>query len=81
MTGMPPPTLASNPMSRPVAAAVFEELPSVFGQQGLVSRDHVLACVQSLQQERARWLVPAHQFDHDVDLGIVNYGQCITSYL
>ena len=59
----------------------IEEFLPVFRQQGLVGRYHVLAGVQGFQQVCARRLIAAHQFHHDVDLGVVNDGQRIARYL
>ena len=78
---MPPPTLGLEADVAPGRSRSFEQFLSVFGQQRLVGGHHMLAGAQGFQQERACRLIAAHQFDHDVDLGIVNNGQRIARYL
>ena len=71
MTGMPPPTAASKAIVRPTLRGTIEQLAAMFGQQGLIGRDHVLAALQHLEHDRAVGLQAADELHDRLDFRVV----------
>ena len=51
------------------------------GEQGFVSRDHMLARCNRLHHERLGNAIAANEFDHDINLWIGNHSARIAHYL
>jgi hypothetical protein len=50
-----------------------ENLVAVRGDHRLVRGHYMFAVLDSLEHQRARWLVTTHEFDHHLNLGIINH--------
>ena len=72
ITGMPPHTDASKPISQPFFGEPPEELIAPFGKQRLVRGHHPFLLFDCLADVVVRSLGAANQFDYDIHVGCVN---------
>lgn len=69
--GMPPGDAGLVVQPHPLLLCKAEEAEAVFGQQGLVGGDHMLAVLDGAPDEFARLFDAAHEFDEHVDFRVV----------
>ena len=72
MIGMPPPTLASYSRSTLCSRADGQQLGAVLRHHFLVRRHDELARRERVAQVAVRRLLAAHDFDDQLDVGIVD---------
>ena len=70
MTGIPPPTAASEYTNASARAAVVETPARYYRQQRLVRRGDMLARIQRREHDRARRLIASNELNNDIDVGI-----------